>query len=85
MFTTIKEDYEVIKRMFSKQKKDAESVRLTGLLCCPFCGSKPVVERNSTFGYTSVYCPNDLCSVTRQSRAGEDDGNAIKAWNTRAT
>jgi len=60
-----------------------ESSCSPALLPCPFCGSNPTVRRNNQFGYTDVFCPNEMCSVTRMSRAGSNDDNAIEAWNTR--
>lgn len=54
------------------------------LLDCPFCGNAPTVRRNEQFGYTDVFCPNLLCSVTRMSRADNDGHIAIQAWNNRS-
>lgn len=52
------------------------------LLCCPFCGDRPHVERDGEF--EDIACLNTYCLVQPRA-AGTSDKAARETWNTRVT
>jgi hypothetical protein len=64
------------------------STRETDLLTCPFCGKPPRACPDTSYGYATVFCPDEnMCPVAPSADEDLTEGGlsaAVAAWNTRA-
>lgn len=78
----LKEDIETLEKL-PTSASGSES-ELTGLLACPWCGSKPKLEHDKYGGNTCWYgCPNDICPQYATA-SNNNEARARELWNMRA-
>lgn len=62
-----------------------EQCKLSELLPCPFCGSKPVMGYSKRDEAWEIYCDGEWCDARITGWTDGERESAIRAWNTRAT